>query len=152
MTDEISGRPPKPEDLFWKNAMFEMAKESISSIEGSAKHLILAASFLEGVYFHALSFADQDILSGAAENAAQHWLLVILFSAPVLLWLMVLGCAVMVLATKPYTVHPDDPEDAKAHFEKIVDTKQRWLTRGLRILMVSFAVLFLDVFIFLGVR
>ena len=127
-----------------------MAKGSISSIEGSAKHLILAASFLEGIYFHALSFADQDILSGAAENAALHWLLAILFSAPVLLWLIVLGCAAMVLATKPYTVHPDDPEDAKHIFEKIADTKQRWLTRGLHILMVSFAVLFLDVFIVLG--
>ena len=152
MTDEISGRPPKPEDVFWKNAMLEMAKESISSIEGSAKHLILAASFLEGVYFHALSFADQDILSGAAENAALHWLLAILFAAPVLLWLIVLGCAAMVLATKPYTVHPSEPEDAKHIFEKIADTKQRWLTRGLLALMVSFAVLFLDVFIFLGAR
>ena len=152
MTNEISGRPPKPEDLFWKNAMLEMAKGSISSIEGSAKHLILAASFLEGIYFHALSFADPDILSGAAENSALHWLLAILFSAPVLLWLIVLGCAAMVLATKPYTVHPDDPEDAKHIFEKIADTKQRWLTWGLRILMVSFAILFIDVFIFLGAR
>jgi len=150
MNDEIRGRPPNPEDLFWKNVMLEMAKESVSSIEGSAKHLILVASFLEGVYFHALSFADPDILSGAAANAAQHWLLAILFSAPVLLWLMVLGCAAMVLATKPYAVHPDDPEDAKQIFERIADTKQRWLTWGLRVLMVSFAVLFLDVFIFLG--
>ena len=150
MTGEISGRPPNPVDLFWKNAMLEMAKASISSIEGSAKHLILVASFLEGVYFHALSFADQDIISGAAENAALHWLLAILFSAPVLLWLIVLGCAAMVLATKPYTVHPDDPEDAKHIFGRIADTKQRWLTGGLRVLMVSFAVLFLDVFIFLG--
>ena len=152
MTDEISGRPPKPEDMFWKNAMLEMAKESISSIEGSAKHLILVASFLEGVYFHALSFADPDILYGAAENAALHWLLAILFSAPVLLWLIVLGCAAMVLATRPYTVHPDDPADAKHIFEKIADTKQNWLMRGLRVLIVSFAVLFLDVFIFLGAR
>lgn len=152
MTDEISGKPPHPEDVFWKNAMLEMAKGSISSIEGSAKHLILAASFLEGVYFHALSFADQDILSGAAENAAQHLLLAILFSAPVLLWLMVLGCAAMVLATKPYTVHPDDPEDARCIFEEIADTKQRWLTRGLRILVIRFAVLFIDIFIFLSVR
>ena len=151
MTDEISGRPPRSEDLFWKNAMLEMAKESISSIEGSAKHLILAASFLEGVYFHALSFADPDILSGAAENAALHWLLAILFSAPVLLWLMVLGCAAMVLATRPYAVHPDDPEDASHIFEEIASAKQRWLTRGLCILIVSFAVLFIDVFIFLGV-
>ena len=152
MTGEISGRPPKPEDIFWKNAMLEMARESISSIEGSAKHLILVASFLEGVYFHALSFADLDIPSGATETATQHWLLAILFAAPVLLWLIVLGCAAMVLATKPYTVHPDDPEDAKHVFRRIADTKQRWLTWGLRILMISFAVLFVDVFIFLGVR
>jgi len=152
MTDEIRGRPPKPDDVFWKNAMLEMAKGSIASIEGSAKHLILAASFLEGVYFHALSFADHDILSGAAENATQHWLLAILFSAPVLLWLMVLGCAAMVLTTKSYTVHPDDPEDAKQIFERIADTKQCWLTRGLRVLTVSFAVLFIDIFIFLGAK
>ena len=87
-----------------------------------------------------------------AENAALHWLLTILFSAPVLLWLIVLGCAAMVLATKPYMVHPDDPEDSKQIFEKIADTKHRWLTRGLRIPMISFAVLFIDVFIFLGAR
>ncbi len=152
MTDEIRGRPPNPEDIFWKNAMLDMAKGSISSIERSAKHLILAASFLEGVYFHALSFADPNTLSGAAENAALHLLLAILFSAPVLLWLMVLGCAAMVLTTKSYTVHPDDPEDAKDTFERIADTKQRWLTQGLCALMVSFAVLFIDIFIFLGAR
>ncbi|RJS72971.1 hypothetical protein CW696_02070 [ANME-2 cluster archaeon] len=111
----------------------------------------MAASFLESVYFHTLSFADPDILSGAAENAALHWLLAILFSAPVLLWLMVLGCAAMVLATRPYAVHPDDPEDARHIFEEIASAKQRWLTRGLCILIVSFAVLFIDVFIFLGV-
>ena len=124
---------------------------SITKNPGSAKHLILAASFLESVYFHTLSFADPDILSGAAENAALHWLLAILFSAPVLLWLMVLGCAAMVLATRPYAVHPDDPEDARHIFEETASVKQRWLTRGLCILIVSFAVLFIDVFIFLCV-
>jgi hypothetical protein len=37
MTDEISGRPPKPDDVFWKNAMLEMAKGSISSGCGKRK-------------------------------------------------------------------------------------------------------------------
>jgi hypothetical protein len=150
MTEEISGRPPQPADVFWKNTLLEMVKESISSIEGSAKHLIVAASFLEGVYFHALSFADLKTVFGVVPYATVHWLLVSLFSAPILLWFMVLGCATMTLTTKSYTVHPDDPEDAKRIFEEIADTKQRWLIRGLRLLMVSFVVLFVDIYLFLG--
>jgi hypothetical protein len=146
MTEEISGRPPQPVDVFWKNTILELAKESIASIEGSAKHLILAASFLEGVYFHAITFSDLKTMF----DMFDHWLLVSLFSAPILLWFMVLGCATMVLMTKSYTVHPDDPEDARRIIEVIADTKQRWLVWGLRMLMVSFVVLFVDIIIFLG--
>ena len=73
-------------------------------------------------------------------------------SVPVLLRLMVIGCAAMVLATKPYTVHPDDPEDAKDIFGRIADTKQRWLTRGLCIIMVNFEVLFRTYSSFSGAR
>jgi hypothetical protein len=150
MTEEISGRPPQPVDVFWKNTILELAKESIASIEGSAKHLILAASFLEGVYFHAITFSDLKTMFDVAPTV--HWLLVSLFSAPILLWFMVLGCATMVLMTKSYTVHPDDPEDARRIIEVIADTKQRWLVWGLRMLMVSFVVLFVDIIIFLGAR
>ena len=150
MTEEISGRPPQPVDVFWKNTILELAKESIASIEGSAKHLIVAASFLEGVYFHAITFSDLKTMFDVASS--DHWLLVSLFSAPILLWFMVLGCATMVLMTKSYTVHPDNPEDARRIFEEIADTKQRWLVCGLRMLMVSFVVLFVDIFLFLGAR
>ncbi len=150
MTEELSGRPPQPEDVFWKNTILELAKESIASIEGSAKHLILAASFLEGVYFHAITFSDLKTMFDVASY--DHWLLVALFSTPILLWFMVLGCATMVLMTKSYTVHPDDPADARRIIEVIADTKQRWLVWGLRMLMVSFVLLFVDIFIFLGAR
>lgn len=149
---EISGKPPAPADLFWKDIILQMAKESISSIEGSAKHLIAAASFLEGVYFHAISFADLKTMFSAAQYANYHWLLVSLFSAPILLWFVVLGCATMTLITKTYKVHPDEPEDAKRVFEKIANTKQRWLMRGLYILMVSFVVLFVDIYLFLSAK
>jgi len=148
MTEELSGRPPQPADVFWKKTILALAKESIASIEGSAKHLIIAASFLEGVYFHAITFSDLKTMFGMPD----HWLLVSLFSAPILLWFMVLGCATMVLMTKSYNVHPDDPEDARRIFEEIADTKQRWLVWGLRMLMVSFVVLFVDIILFLGAR
>ena len=150
MTEELSGRPPQPVDVFWKKTTLELVKESIASIEGSAKHLILAASFLEGVYFHAITFSDLKTMFDVASY--DHWLLVSLFSAPILLWFMVLGCATMVLMTKSYTVHPDDPEDARRIIEGIADTKQRWLVWGLRMLMVSFVLLFVDIIIFLGAR
>ena len=85
-----------------------------------------------------------------AENSAQHLLRATIFSAPILRWLIVLGCAAMVLATKPYAFHPDDPEDAEQIFGRIADTKQHRLARGLRVLVISFAMLFPDIFIFLG--
>jgi len=149
MTEEISGRPPQPADIFWKNIILEMAKESISSIEGSARHLIAASAFLEGVYFHAISFADPNTIFGTADY---HKGIVILFSLPILLWFVVLACATMVLITKPFNVHPDEPEDAKRIFEEITNTKQRWLMRGLYLLMVSFVILFVDIYLFLGAR
>jgi len=150
MTEELSGRPPQPVDVFWKNTILELAKESIASIEGSAKHLIIAASFLEGVYFHAITFYDLKTMFDVASYDL--WLFVSLFSAPILLWFMVLGCATMVLMTKSYNVHPDDPEDARRIFEGIADTKHWWLVWGLRMLMVSFVVLFVDIILFLGAR
>lgn len=152
MNEEITGRPPQQEDVFWKNTILEMAKESITSIEESAKHLIAAASFLEGVYFHAISFADLKIIFGSVRYFDHHWLLVFLFSLPVLLWFMVIGCATMALTTKAYTVHPDEAQDARRVIETIANTKQRWLMRGLYVLMASFVVLFVDIVIFLGAR
>lgn len=152
MKEEITGKPPQQEDVFWKNTILEMAKESISSIEESAKHMIAAASFLEGVYFHAISFADLKLMFGSARYFDYHWLLVTLFSLPVLLWFMVIGCATMVLMTKPYTVHPEEPDDAKHVIEDMANTKQQWLMRGLYILMASFVVLFVDIVVFLGAR
>jgi hypothetical protein len=148
MTEERNGRPPQPEDVFWKKTILELAKESIASIERSAKHLLLAASFLEGVYFHAITFSDLKTMFDVASY--DHWLLVSLFSAPILLWFMVLGCATMVFMTKSYTVHQEDPEDARRIIEGIADTKQRWLVWGLRMLMASFVLLFVDIFLFLG--
>jgi hypothetical protein len=100
-----------------------MAKESISSIEESAKQLIAAASFLEGVYFHAISFADLKIMFGSVRYFDYHWVLVSLFSLPVLLWFMVIGCATMVLMTKAYTVHPDEPEEARRVIENMAKTR-----------------------------
>ena len=79
MTEEITGKPPRQEDVLWKTTILEMAKESISSIEESAKHLIAAASFLEGVYFHAISFADLKIMFSSVRYFDYHWLLVFLF-------------------------------------------------------------------------
>ncbi len=149
---EIAGKPPVPADVFWKDIILDIAKASISSIEESAKHLIVAASFLEGVYFHAISFADLKIVFGSVRYYGYHWLLVFFFSLPILLWFVVLACAALVLMTKTYTVHPEEPEDARRVFEQIASTKQRWLMRGLYILMVSFVVLFVDIFIFLGAR
>ena len=137
---------------YGRTTILEMAKESISSIEESANHLIAAASFLEGVYFHAISFADLKIMFGSARYFDYHWLLVFLFSLPVLLWFIVIGCAAMVLITKAYTVHPEEPEDAKRVIEDMANSKHRWLMRGLYVLMASFVVLFLDIVLFLGAR
>ena len=150
MNEEITGKPPRQEDVFWKTTILEMAKESISSIEEGAKHLIAAASFLEGVYFHAISFADLKIMFGSVKYFNYHWLLVSLFSLPVLLWFMVIGCATMALMTKAYTVHPEEPEDARRVIEDMANAKQDWLIHGLYVLMVSFVVLFVDIVIFLG--
>ncbi len=149
---EIAGKPPAPADVFWKDIILDIAKSSISSIEESAKQLIAAASFLEGVYFHAISFADLKIVFGSVKYYDYHWLITTLFSLPILLWFIVLACATLVLTTKTYTVHPEEPEDARRVFEQIASTKQHWLMRGLYVLMVSFVVLFVDIFIFLGAR
>ncbi len=104
------------------------------------------------MYFHAISFADLKTMFGAVQYAGYHWPLVSLFALPILFWFVVLACATFALTAKKYDVHSDDPEDAKRIVLGIADTKQRWLTRGLYVLMGSFAVLFVDIFLFLGAR
>jgi hypothetical protein len=88
----------------------------------------------------------------AAQYANFHWLLCIsFFGADSLFWLIVLSCATMAHTTKTYKVHPDEPEDAKWVFEKIANTKQRWLMCGLYILMAAL-VLFVDIYLFLWTK
>ncbi|VVB56184.1 Uncharacterised protein [uncultured archaeon] len=103
-------------------------------------------------YDEFISFADLKIMFSSVRYFDYHWLLVSLFSLRVLLWFIVIGCATMVLITKAYTVHPEEPEDAKRVIEGMANSKQRWLMRGLYVLMASFVVLFLDIVLFLSAR
>ena len=50
---EVEGRPPSPEHLFWRQAIQEIRKDSVKTVEDAAKQLIALVTLLSGLYFHA---------------------------------------------------------------------------------------------------
>lgn len=61
---ESKDQPSNPQSVvdetraFWREVACETVKHSATTIEETAKQLIGIAAILEGLYFHAIAFAD----------------------------------------------------------------------------------------------
>ncbi len=144
----IEGIPPKEEDVFWKRAMREMAKRSIDSIDSSAKNLVVAITVLVGLYFNALPFDD---LKEKFFTSSFDLAIASIIVLPIALWLISLLCAIFVLFTKSYEVNVDVLGEPKRVFYDIAKRKYRWLKAGLILLIISFLLIIMNIYIYLRV-
>src|SRR6266498_713385 len=82
----IRPEPPDPllEDVqaFWREAGRTLVRESLSTLDGTAKQLIAVSGVLIGLYFHAIAFSD---LRGKVHGWPE-----ILYIAPIVLLVLCL--------------------------------------------------------------
>jgi uncharacterized membrane protein len=107
--EEIPVVPTEP-NPFWKQNAEKLVGESISSVEDTAKQFVTVTGLLEGIYFHAITFSDVRHMEGSS---------VLIYVAPLILWLLSLIFAVMVLIRKKYDLNINSSRDSKEKFGKI---------------------------------
>ncbi len=145
---EVQGEALTTLDSFWLDVARGAAKESVGALEEAAKQLIAVTSLAQAIYFAAVSFGGVKTALGALTRAEQ-WLIAVALVAPLLLWLASLAFAVLVFKPKTYRTSLDSPDLARQVYEKIVAYKHRQLVRAHRLLAAGFALLIINVVLYL---
>ena len=125
---------------FWRELACETVKNSATAIEETAKQLIGIAGILEGLYFHAIAFADiRGQVSGLLPMLA--------YLAPLIFWLFSLVSAGLVFFPRMYRININSSEAAKKMHEDMVPRKYLflilslvWLVVGMLFLIVALGV------------
>lgn len=136
--------PSFPTELnpFWKKNAEKLVGESISVVEDTAKQFVVIAGLLQGIYFHAIAFSD---IKGAEGYS------VLIYLAPLVLWLLSLIFAVMVLIRKKYEININSTRDSKEKFEDLVKIKYRYIRISGFLLILSFVALVITFLHYLGI-
>lgn len=140
VTDELPVIVPEP-NPFWKKNAENLVGESISSMEGVAKQIIVVTSLLEGLYFHAITFSD---LRGMLDGGQ-----LLVYLTPIALWLASLVFAMWSLSPKDYQININSSHESKQTFEKIVNTKYYRLKMAEVFLIASFLPLLIATYCYL---
>ena len=78
-----------------------------NSVEDTAKQFVIITGLLEGIYFNAITFSDVKSMEGGS---------VLIYAAPLVLWLISLIFAVMVLVRKKCDININSSRDSKEKF------------------------------------
>ncbi|HET8687039.1 MAG TPA: hypothetical protein VFM18_10295 [Methanosarcina sp.] len=127
---------------FWKQNAEKIVGESISSVEDTAKQFVTITGLLEGIYFHAITFSDVKSMEGSS---------VLIYAAPLVLWLISLIFAVMVLVRKKYGININSSRDSKETFEKILEGKYQLIRISSMFLILSFVALTIALLHYMGI-
>ena len=147
MADSMKDEPPvivpKP-NPFWKENAKKFVGESVSTIEGVAKQIIVVAGLLEGLYFHALTFSD---LRGSLSGG-----MVWVYLSPIVLWLASLFFAMWTLLPEANEININSTRSCKKTFEDIVSEKHLRLMISEALLLASFLPLLIAVYYYLTTK
>ena len=138
--EEIPFVPVEP-NPFWKKNAEKLVGESISTVEDTAKQFVVIAGLLQGIYFHAIAFSD---IKGADGYS------VLIYLAPLVLWLLSLIFAVIVLFRKKYEININSTSNSKKVFEEMVKIKYRYIRISGFFLILSFVALAVAFLHYLG--
>jgi uncharacterized membrane protein len=141
---DIEEIPVVPTELnpFWKQNAEKLVGESISSVEDTAKQFVTVTGLLEGIYFHAITFSDVRHMEGSS---------VLIYVAPLILWLLSLIFAVMVLIRKKYDLNINSSRDSKEKFGKILEGKYQLIRISSVFLIFSFVALIIAILHSMGI-
>lgn len=133
---------PAEPNTFWKKNAEKLVGESVSVVEDTAKQFVTITGLLQGVYFHAIAFSDIRQAEGYS---------VLIYLAPLVLWLLSLIFAVLVLFRRRYEINIKSTSDSKEKFEEMVNTKYRYIHISGIFLILSFIALAVAFLHYLGV-
>lgn len=115
----IQPEPPDPNieetRQFWRETGRELVRESIKSIDETARQVITVAGILEGLYFHAISFSN---IRGQMVDGA-----IYIFLAPLVLLMVSLVAAFSVFFPERYRINILSSQGSQATYEAIVKSK-----------------------------
>jgi hypothetical protein len=119
-----------------------MVRESLGTLDETAKQLIGVAGIPEGLYFHAIAFGD---LRGQVKG-----LLGLLYVAPVLLLLVSLAAALLVYFPERYRVNFNSSDASKLGYERAVASKLLALRLASLFLVLGVAAILVAAMAYLG--
>ncbi|HII91511.1 MAG TPA: hypothetical protein HA262_04920 [Methanosarcina sp.] len=132
---------PVESNPFWKKNAEKLVGESISAVEDTAKQFVVVTGLLQGIYFHAIAFSDIKEAEGYS---------VLIYLAPLVLWLLSLIFAVIVLFRKKYEININSTSNSKKVFEEMVKIKYRYIRISGFFLILSFVALAVAFLHYLG--
>ena len=136
----IKGSPTDEHAAYWERVYREAPVNALEAIKEGAKQLVTITSALQGLYFLAISVSD-------IRAAVTDWRIV-LFTLPVIPWLVCLGLAVSVFVPESrYIIRK--PDRIEGAFRATASNKLRLLQWAQWILLLSMVLLFADVILYL---
>ncbi|MFL5802546.1 MAG: hypothetical protein ACJ8CR_12505 [Roseiflexaceae bacterium] len=118
----LQPEPPDPRveetRSFWRDLGRAMVRESIATIDETARQIITVAGVLEGLYFHAITFGD---LRGKVPGG---WPLAI-YLAPIVLLLFSLCAGLLVFFPAHYRLNLHSSQASQEVHERVVASKLR---------------------------
>jgi hypothetical protein len=129
--------PPDPNleeaRAFWRETGRELVKESIKTIDETARQIITVAGILEGLYFHAISFSDmrqQGALAGGT---------LVIYTLPLALLVFSLITAFIVFFPEHYRLNILSSTGSKAAYEEIIKKKLLYMRLAAVLLILGVA-------------
>jgi hypothetical protein len=142
-TQALPSTPASDLDEFWINTMRKLADGSTTSIEDAAKQMIVIISLLQTIYFASISFSNLK----SAMTLKDPW--VILFLAPIALWLISLALVILVFIPRCYYTNLESPSISESTFKKIISFKAKVLFSSYILLILGFLMLLICIFVYL---
>jgi hypothetical protein len=132
----LQPEPPDPRveetRSFWRELGQTMVRESIATIDETARQIIGVAGILEGLYFHAITFGD---LRGKVTDG---WPLAI-YLAPIILLLFSLCAGLLVFFPAHYRLNIHSSQASQAIHQSVVASKLRLMRIAAVCLMLAVA-------------
>jgi hypothetical protein len=143
----LQPEPPDPRveetRSFWRDVGRTMVRESIATIDETARQIITVAGVLEGLYFHAIAFSD---LRGQVTGG----LPLAIYLAPIALLLFSICAGLLVFFPTHYRLNLHSSQASQEIHEQVVASKLRCMRIAAVCLVLAIVGLFGAVWIYLG--
>jgi hypothetical protein len=103
--------------VFWRETTRDLLRESVGSLEETAKQMIGVIALLEGLYFHAVTYANLHLDTTK----------IVIYLLPLVFWLISLLFSLVVFFPRAYLTNTNSWREGKTTFERLVLFKHRAL-------------------------